>query len=155
MLSRLMIFLGLDEERAGAIVAAGAAPEPGARLVHAGDGTPALLLDQGFSQAWRRTGLALDRAGFTVQDRDRSRGLYFVRYAGGGEGTSQEDRGWFSRLKFWENDDEAEPSEGEHLVHVIEETPESARVVVLDADGTRVESPDASRILTVLHEQLE
>ena len=93
MLSRLMIFLGLDEERAGRHRcrrrrSRARRASRASRRRHA-----ALLLDQGFSQAWRRTGLALDRAGFTVQDRDRSRGLYFVRYAGGGEGTSQEDRG--------------------------------------------------------------
>jgi len=28
-----------------------------------------------------RVGLALDRSGFTVVDRDRSTGIYFVRYA--------------------------------------------------------------------------
>ncbi len=38
-------------------------------------------LDEGFDRAWRRVGLALDRVGFTVEDRDRVNGLYFVRYA--------------------------------------------------------------------------
>ncbi len=35
---------------------------------------------EGFDRAWRRIGLALDRGGFTVEDRDRSQGVYFVRY---------------------------------------------------------------------------
>jgi outer membrane protein assembly factor BamC len=34
-----------------------------------------------FDRAWRRVGLALDRVGFTVEDRDRQKGQYFVRYA--------------------------------------------------------------------------
>jgi outer membrane protein assembly factor BamC len=41
----------------------------------------ALDLSEGFDSAWRRVGLTLDRSGFTVEDRDRSKGLYFVRYA--------------------------------------------------------------------------
>ena len=37
-------------------------------------------VDEGFDRAWRRVGLALDRVGFTVEDRDRVNGVYFVRY---------------------------------------------------------------------------
>ena len=155
MLSRLMIFLGLDEERADAIAVAGATPEPTrARLVRDDDGTAALVLDQGFSQAWRRTGLALDRAGLAVEDRDRSRGLFFVRYDVDGAG-ADEDRGWLARLVFWGDDDEAEQGEDGYVVNVVGDTPESARIVVLDVDGAPVESPAASRILALLHEQLQ
>ena len=155
MLSRLMIFLGLDEERAAAIAVAGASPEPSrARLVRDDDGTAALVLDQGFSQAWRRTGLALDRAGLAVEDRDRSRGLFFVRYDVDGAG-ADEDKGWLARLVFWGDDDEAEEGEDGYVVNVVGDTPESARIVVLDVDGAPVESPAASRILALLHEQLQ
>ena len=154
MLSRLMIFLGVDEQRADAIVAASSPPDPRARLVRDDDGTTALLLGQGFSAAWRRTGLALDRAGFAVEDRDRSRGLFYVRYAGSGTGAQDEDKGWLARLKFWGNDDESEQDEHDYVVNVVGDTPNSARVVVLDVDGARAESPAASRIITLLHEQL-
>ena len=157
MLSRLMIFLGLDEERADAIAAAGATPEPSrARLVRADDGTTALVLDQGFSQAWRRTGLALDRAGLAVEDRDRSRGLFFVRYDVDGTSADDENKGWLSRLVFWGNDEEAEQDEGGYVVNVVVgATSDSARIVVLDTDGAPTESPAASRILALLHEQLQ
>lgn len=37
-------------------------------------------INEGFDRAWRRLGLALDRSGFTVEDRDRAGGIYFVRY---------------------------------------------------------------------------
>ena len=50
-----------------------------ARLVD-GQPTPTLQVDDGFDRAWRRVGIALDRSGFTVEDRDRAQGLYFVRY---------------------------------------------------------------------------
>ena len=77
-------------------MAASAPPDPRVRLVREDGGTQAALaLDVGFSQAWRRTGLAIDRAGFTVEDRDRSRGLFFVRYAvdGAGDGEPGADKG--------------------------------------------------------------
>jgi outer membrane protein assembly factor BamC len=41
---------------------------------------PQLTIDEPFDRAWRRVGLALDRGGFSVEDRDRSVGLFYVRY---------------------------------------------------------------------------
>ena len=153
MLARLMVFLGVDEQRASTIVAETARPDPRARLVREDGGAAALALDAGFSQAWRRTGLALDRAGFTVEDRDRSRGLFFLRYAGDDD-SQRENTGWLSALKFWGNDDDAEQGEREYIVRVIAETPDTTRVVIVDSEGARVEGANASRILTVLEEQL-
>ena len=159
MLSRLMVFLGADEQHADALVAGSAPREPRARLVIEDGRATALAVDEGFSRAWRRTGLALDRAGFVVEDRDRSRGLFFVRYAARADRPQgrSESKGWLSSLKFWGNDDEQEEGQGDdaYVVRVIEETPAAARVVVLDPDGKREESPAVSRILTVLHEQIE
>ena len=151
MLSRLMIFLGVDEERAESIVAASEPPAPRARLVREDGGAAALVLDEGFSSAWRRAGLALDRAGFAVEDRDRSRGLFFVRYHGVGNG--QESEGWLSRLKFWKSDDKEENA-GIYLVRVQGDTADTSRIVVLGEDGATDAGPTASRILTVLQEQL-
>ena len=156
MLSRLMVFLGVDEQRADTIAAAGGAPPaPRARLVREDDGKTALVLGEGFSRAWRRTGIALDSVGFTVEDRDRSRGLFFVRYADREDGPRDEDGGWLSGLKFWGDDDDAEQDDDAHVVRVIGETPATTRIIVVDRDGARDGSPAASRILSVLHEQLE
>lgn len=152
MLSRMLVFLGVDEERAESMVAEGAPPVPRARVEREDGGVTALVLDEGFSQAWRRAGLALDRAGFAVEDRDRSRGLFFVRYAGAGDDATSEDEGWLSRLKFWESDEEEDA--GTFLVRVLGDTPDTARITVLDGEGAPDESPTAARILTVLHEQL-
>ena len=57
----------------------------------------ALEVDEGFDRAWRRVGLALDRSGFTVEDRDRTGGLYFVRYVDP-KFASREEPGFFSKL---------------------------------------------------------
>ena len=78
LLTRLLMKLGARDE-AAARAAVAAAPEAPARA-RALAGSASLEVDEPFDRAWRRVGLALDRGGFTVEDRDRSAGLYFVRY---------------------------------------------------------------------------
>jgi outer membrane protein assembly factor BamC len=78
-LSKLMARLGVSE--AGAREAVVRAPErPAPERAATVSGAATLQLQEGFDRAWRRVGLALDRQGFTVEDRDRAAGLYFVRY---------------------------------------------------------------------------
>ena len=93
-LRRLMLKFGADQQRAKAVVSepavagAAAAGSP-ARADAAANERARLVADpvagrvelvESFDRAWRRVGLALDRGGFTVEDRDRSQGVYFVRY---------------------------------------------------------------------------
>ncbi len=84
MLGRLLQKLSAKPPRAAtpaAAAAAASAPEPVARArLLEGRPVPTLQVDDGFDRAWRRVGLALDRSGFTVEDRDRAQGQYFVRY---------------------------------------------------------------------------
>ena len=154
MLARLMLFLGADERQAEALLAADPAREPRAHIVRDEGGAVFLTLAEDFSRAWRRTGQALDRAGFTVEDRDRSRGLFFVRYADPEAGAEGEETGWLSRLKFWGGDDDAQEA-ALYLVRLSGEAQSTTRVVVLDRDGEPEESPAAARILSLLHEGLE
>jgi outer membrane protein assembly factor BamC len=77
-LRRLMVKLGVPQEQSKALVASGA-PRATSRVASV-QNTPVVQIDEGFDRAWRRVGLALDRTGFTVEDRDRSQGTYFVRY---------------------------------------------------------------------------
>lgn len=79
MLSRLMVKLGAKDELARAAVADPVTTAPRAQAL-SGQAAATLRIDEGFDRAWRRVGLALDRSGFTVEDRDRAGGLYFVRY---------------------------------------------------------------------------
>ena len=80
-LRRLMVRLGAQEERAKQILASRSTIELRAELKKGIDGLETLQVFEPFDRAWRRVGLALDRVGFTVEDRDRQKGLYFVRYA--------------------------------------------------------------------------
>ncbi len=99
MLQRLMIKLGAKEEAAKATVAAtNTAPTAAARArVVTSLPAAALEVDDGFDRAWRRVGLALDRSGFTVEDRDRSQGVFYVRYVDPAQ-AGKEEPGFFAKL---------------------------------------------------------
>jgi outer membrane protein assembly factor BamC len=76
-----MLRFGASKEQAGTVVAAAAAQKAPERARIIGSGAQAVLqIDEGFDRAWRRIGLSLDRVGFTVEDRDRNQGLFFVRF---------------------------------------------------------------------------
>jgi outer membrane protein assembly factor BamC len=94
-LSRLMARLGPQETVARAAVAN--APEQPARARALAGAGAALEVDEPFDRAWRRVGLVLDRSGFTVEDRDRAAGLYFVRYIDP-KNIGKEEPGFFSKL---------------------------------------------------------
>jgi outer membrane protein assembly factor BamC len=153
MLRRLMVRFGVQEERAKTEVAsakAAAGPER-ATLQRGKDGT-ALALNEQFDRAWRRVGLALDRVGFTVEDRDRSNGVYYVRYIDPEiDNKSAENKGWLSRLKFWGGD---EKKNAEQYRVVVKDAGERAEVNVLNKEGGREQSATANKILSLLYEQL-
>jgi outer membrane protein assembly factor BamC len=149
MLKRMMVYMGVEEERARQQLAQQNAPRARAQLVSTAEGS-LLILDEDFSRAWRRTGIALDRVGFAVEDRNRSDGVYFVRYLDPLKGN--EDNGILSKLAFWSDDDQAKADQ--YQVKLIAEGPET-HVVVLDKSGARDSSGTAKRILTLLQEQLQ
>ena len=152
MLRRLMVRLGAEEARAQAALAAPQAAER-ARISTGGDGQAALLMDEPFDRAWRRVGLALDRTGFTVEDRDRAKGLYFVRYVDPEAGNRSQDQGFLSRLAFWRSEDKPATGGSEYRLRV-ETHGEASRVSVLSREGGVDASPTARRMLGLLHEQL-
>ena len=106
-------------------------------------GTPALQVDEGFDRAWRRVGLALDRSGFTVEDRDRNAGIYFVRYVDP-KFAGKEEPGMFARLFG------AKPQTGgaDRYRVVVKAEGTASIVTVLDslgaAQGTRTTSPHSA-----------
>jgi outer membrane protein assembly factor BamC len=154
MLSRLMMSFGTTEPQAQAAVAQAAAQPDKARIEKAKDGAPQLVIDDSFDHAWRRVGLALDRSGFTVVDRDRSKGLYYVRYANPEVDMSKKDaqEGFLSKLMFWKTDDKDLPEN--YRVRVAESAPQSL-VSVQDANGTPDKTPIGGKILALLQDQLK
>ena len=150
MLRRLMARLGVQESRARAQLA-GSSAAPRASLSRSADGAT-LSLDEQFDRAWRRVGLALDRVGFTVEDRDRSKGLYFVRYIDPETDAKKTDKGWLAGLKFWGST--SKPKNEQYQI-LVQGGDNGAQVNVLDKSGARENSQTAGRILSLLYDQLK
>ncbi|MCF8211278.1 MAG: outer membrane protein assembly factor BamC [Rhodoferax sp.] len=94
-LRRLMVVLGVAKEAAAAAQVETRTLKAIARVATE-DGQPVVRIEEGFDRAWRRVGLALDRTGFTVEDRDRKQGLYFVRYVA--PPTESKNEGFFGKI---------------------------------------------------------
>ncbi|MGE5469930.1 MAG: outer membrane protein assembly factor BamC [Bacteroidota bacterium] len=154
MLRRLMVRLGSEEKRAEASIASAKA-EPRAKLVKSDDGAGTLEVSERFDRAWRRVGLALDRVGFTVEDRDRTRGLYFVRYVDPELDNAKKDQtGFMSKLAFWKSSEPPASSKVQYRVHIADAGAASV-VQVLSSEGGADKSDTAKKILGLLYQQLQ
>jgi outer membrane protein assembly factor BamC len=147
-LRRLMVRLGTTPEQAKTALAASSQPSAG--KLGTVNGQSAVQVAEGFDRAWRRVGLALDRTGFTVEDRDRTQGLYFVRYVPS-EVQGAEKPGLFSSL-FGSKAKEATPQR--YRIKVSSDAGQST-VTVLDAQGQPDASPNSSKILQLLADELK
>jgi len=150
-LYRLMGRLGAKQEQVEAQKKAPAS-EPRAELTKSGSTPEALLLRDSFDRAWRRVGLALDRVGFTVEDRDRSKGLYYVRYVDP-DAVDEKSESFLSKLAFWRGSDAARKQEQYRIS--IANVDKGSEVRVLNAEGKKAESPRAGRILSLLQAELK
>lgn len=152
-LSRLMARLGVDNARAKETVAKVGLQAPRAKLVKGANGGY-VEVDEGFDRAWRRVGLALDRVGFTVEDRDRTQGLYFVRYVDPEQDQNKaSEKGFFSKLFSFGSSDDKAKSALRYRVSV-KGAGAVSQVAVLNNDGRPESSQTAERILSLLNEQL-
>ena len=153
MLRRLMVRLGSEEKRAAASLATVKA-EPRAKLAKADDGSGTLEVQERFDRAWRRVGLALDRVGFTVEDRDRSKGLYFVRYVDPDADNTKKNSGMLSKLAFWKSSEPLASSKVQYRIYVRDSGPQTV-VQVLSSEGGVDKSDTAKKILDLLYQQLQ
>lgn len=146
-LRRLMVSLGAKPEQAKAATITPSA----ANTVQLGsdNGQPVLTLGDNFDRSWRRVGLSLDRTGFTVEDRDRSQGIYFVRYVA--PVMDQAEPGFFSRL-FGSKPAPKGPQKYRIQVKAVAD---NTALRVLGADGNAESAEDAQRILQVLAQDLK
>src|SRR5215471_13253974 len=150
-LQRMMVKLGTPPTQAAAAVAALPKEQPRARIEKGSDGASKLVVDDSFDRAWRRVGLALDRTGFTVVDRDRSKGLYFVRYSNPDLDPTK-SKSWFETLQFWKSSEKGKPEQ--YRVVVTQVDPNSI-VTVQDPSGAADRSPNSDKILALLQDQLK
>jgi len=151
MLNKLMVYLGLAKAEAKAALTAEKELDGVKSRMIKGRDSVGLLIFEPFSRAWRLAGLALDRVGFMVEDRNRSRGIYYVRYndpmAGESEG------GWLSKLAFWRSGDKVDEAA---LYQVqLESANDGTQLRVADEQGQLLDGDTAKRILTLIQEQLK
>jgi outer membrane protein assembly factor BamC len=181
LLRRLMVKLGVEEQKSKSIIAQAVTPKR-AEVKKEADGSATLILNDAFDRAWRRVGLALDRVGFVIEDKDRSNGIFFVRYADVDiDDTPQKKKGLLETLKFWGNDDKNQTSSAkqeeksmveklkfwgsddkqktntdkQYRIKVADVSNEGATVTVVDKDGVRVKTTTANRIIALMYEQLK
>ena len=150
-LARLMERLGMTQEQAKAMVAAPLGPKtPKAKFVQEGNNQGFIQLSAGFDRSWRDVGLALDRSNFTVEDRNRSLGIYYVRYVNSKD--LGDTKGFFSNL--FSSKDNSGMKAKKYQVVVKSAGENSANVYVQDADGKPENTPAGFQLLTLLTEQL-
>lgn len=147
-LQRILVKLGAKEEVAKTQVAESSSAPARARLLP-NQAAPSLQVDDGFDRAWRRVGLALDRTGFTVEDRDRAQGIYFVRYVDPAQ-AGKEEPGFFSRLLG------SAKIEGPARYRVtVKADGDRSTVQVLNAQGAPDNGDAGRRIVSLLVEDLK
>ncbi len=154
MLSRLMVRLGVEKARADAMLAEKSQGDR-AQISKSSDGNMMLTDNESFDRAWRRVGLALDRVGFTVVDRDRAKGIYYVRYVDPDlDNQTGKDKGFFSKLAFWKSSSKTNTEQ--YQVELSENPSATGTAVrVLSAKGEPAQPETANKILKLLLEQLK
>ena len=146
-LRRLMVQLGVSPDQSKALIAVDAARQTS--RIETVNNQQVLLVDDGFDRAWRRVGLGLDRTGFTVEDRDRSKGLYFVRYVA--PLSDNKSSGFFGNLF---SSKAATPAPLKYQI-VLTAKGDMTSVTVLNADGKPDTTGNAQRIFKVLADDLK
>ncbi len=175
MLSRLMIRFGVEEHKAKLELASGRSTGQDRAFIN----QDALNVNEAFDRSWRRVGLALDRIGFTVEDRNREEGIYYVRYVSPESDSKKQgdDEGLLTKLRFWKgnNEKDSKPKaekEGvlsnimfwrekdgaraaKYRIYVHSTGMNTSKITLLNDDGTAVSATTSNRILQLLHEQLK
>jgi outer membrane protein assembly factor BamC len=146
-LRRLMVKLGVTQEQSQVLLSAGA--NPNTSKVSTVNGQPVVQINDNFDRAWRRVGLSLDRTNFTVEDRDRSKGVYFVRYVT--PAADKAESGFFGKMF---NSSKQDNTPQKFRVAVVSQG-NSTTVSVQNADGSTAAAADAQRIISVLAADLK
>jgi outer membrane protein assembly factor BamC len=184
ILRRLMVKLGVADKRAKEIIAT-PVNQKRAEIKKEADGSSFLEIQDPFDRAWRRVGLALDIIGFVIEDKDRSNGVYFVKYADVDiDDSPKKKKGVLDTLMFWSDDDkkdkqekDASPTkdkplseklkfwggsdkektnpEKQYRIKIIFLDNGGSQVVIEYQDGKRNNSSTANRIISLLYDQLK
>lgn len=150
-LRRLMISLGSTPEQAKSMLTS-TGPVKSIANIATVDGYPVVQISEDFDRAWRRVGLALDRTGFTVEDRNRKQGIYYVRYVPADADTSTKEKGFFSKL-FSSNP--AKNGDASKFQIAVKSLGDKTQVSVLNGTGAPETSATAQRIAKVIADDIQ
>ncbi|MGN6086380.1 outer membrane protein assembly factor BamC [Trinickia sp.] len=146
-LSKLMEQFGLTEAQSKQLLA-DARPASAPATIDMSGGATTLDLADRFDVAWLRVGLALDRTNFTVDNRDREKGIYYVRYA---DSTQELKRdGLFGKLFY----SAPKQKSGKEFLVNVQAKGTGTEVSVVDASGQADTSSEAKNLISLLHAQL-
>ena len=180
LLRRLMVKLGISEKRAQEI-AANPVSEKRAEVVKEADSSVTLSLNDPFDRGWRRVGLALDRIGFVIEDKNRADGIYYVRYTDididdgpakkkglldslkfwgkddveENKSKPKEEKTIVDKLAFWRGDDGKTDPSKQYRIKVVDAASGGTQVNVVDKDDKHDRSTTANRIISLLYDQLK
>ena len=153
LLTRMLVYLGASNETAKtAVKTASDTSKARVARIQTIDQVDTLVIAQGFDRAWREVGLGLDRSNFSVEDRDRSKGIFYVRYVRSNLDPVKKE-GWFSSLFSPSKEDELKKAK-KYQVIVKSVDNSSTKVIVLDELGKATTSEVAKPILTILDQQV-
>lgn len=153
MLNKLMAYMGAAEQRsrqASAASAGGAGGKPRSQLTALGNSSQ-LQVYSDFPRTWRLVGIAMNRVGFTVEDRNRSAGAYYVRY--NDPSREQPKEGMLSKMAFWRSTDKGVAQR--YIIQVNEVSSSESMVTVLNEDGSAADASTSRRMLSLIQGQLK
>ncbi len=184
LLRRLMVKLGVADKRAKEIIAAPVSQKR-AEIKKEADGSTSLEIQDPFDRACRRVGLALDIIGFVIEDKDRSNGIYFVKYADVDiDDSPKKKKGVIDSLMFWSDDDKKDKQakdtsqtkekplserlkfwggsekektnpEKQYRIKILSIDNGGSQVIIEYQDGKKNNSSTANRIISLLYDQLK
>ncbi len=151
MIGRMMVYMGVEEQKAKALLARSRTKKAERAVISRNaQGNSRLVVKETFPRAWRRTGVALDRISFVVEDRNREKGIYYVQYID--PLAEEENKGFLSGLKFWQ--EKVAVDQSKYQIQLLARGDDTV-IIVLDSTGQPDTSKTSYRILNLLHEQLK
>ena len=147
---RLMLKFGGATAPVEATTAAAAMVASSSTQVTKVNNLPVIEVKDDFDRTWRRLGVALDRTSFTVEDRDRSKGVYFVRYVSA-SGVGKEP-GFFAKL--FSSSDSTSPALNKYRITLTHNAGLSS-ISVLTAEGVADSSDNSEKILKLIASELK
>ena len=153
MLARMMVYLGTNYDAAKSELAknSGSGLARTSRVTEVADAAQ-LSINQSFDKTWREVGLALDRSNFTVEDRDRSQGIYFVRFVNTKEVDPKSSGSWFSNM--FKSSKEEELRKAKRYRVVVKGDSAKTIVTALEDNGTIVKGDVDQQILKIIDAQV-